>query len=158
MGCYSSGLVPNTTSSTPKLNRIQKEVLDELFENFYYESCGGNKMKVSTISAATLIIEVNNQEDIPSLVSGSSTTTYEAADPIPDTPPTTHIQHESSSNNVTPTSHINVDDQIITNASSEEDTFINPFATPEHDVGEPSEPQNLNPSNMQQPYQPHPHR
>lgn len=155
---HGSGLMPNTTSSTPKLNHIQKEVLDELFENFYDESCGGNKMKVSTLSTATLIIEVSNQEDIPSRISGSSTTTYEAVDPIPDTPPTTQIQHETSLNNVTPTSQTNVDDQIITNASFEEDTFINPFATPIHEVGELSETQHIDPSDMKQPYQPYPNR
>ena len=134
---HSSGLEPNLTSSTPKLNRSQKEVLDGLFENFYDESCGGNKMKMSTLSAAPPIIEANNQEDIPSPVSGSSTTINEAADPVPDTSPSTNIQIERLPNNVTPTSHTNVDDQIITNASSEEDTFINQFATPENDVGEP---------------------
>lgn len=95
-------------------------MLDGLFENFYDESFGGNKMKVSTLSTSTAIIKVNNQEDIPSPVSGSSTTTYETIDPVPDTLPSTHIQIKRSPNNVTPTTHTNVDEQIIINASSEE--------------------------------------
>jgi hypothetical protein len=105
-------------------------VLDGLFENFYDESCGGNRMKMSTISTATPIIEVNPQEDIPSPVSGSSTTTYEDGDHVPDTPQTTKIQQELSPSNTTPTSNKNVDDQEITHASSEEEPFINPFTTP----------------------------
>ena len=77
-------------------------------------------MKMSTISAATPLIEVNHQEDIPSPVSGSSTTTYEDAYQVPDTPPTTKIQQELSPSNTTPTSYQNVDDQEITHASFEE--------------------------------------
>jgi hypothetical protein len=78
---HSSGLAPNLQSTTPNLNRTYKEVLDGLFENFYDESCGGNKMKMSTLSTTPPIIEADNQEDIPSPVSGSSTTTYEDVDP-----------------------------------------------------------------------------
>ena len=115
-------------------------------------------MKMSTISAATPIIEVNPQEDIPSPVFGSSTTTYEDADQVPNTPPTTKIQQELSPSNTTPTSYQNVDDQEITHASSEEEPFIKPFATPKTEVGVPFEMRYDNPSNMHLFYQPHSQR
>lgn len=153
-----SGLAPIPTSSTLKLNETQKEELVGLFENFYNESSGGNRMKMSTISAANPLIEVNPQEDIPSPVSGSSTTTYEDADSVPDTPPIISIQQELSSNNTTPTSNKNVDDQEITHASSEEEPFIKPFATPKTEVGVPFETRYVDPSNMHMFYQPHPYK
>ena len=115
-------------------------------------------MKMSTISAATPIIEVNPQEDIPSPVSGSSTTTYEDADQVPDTPPTTKIQQELLPNNTTPTSNKNVDDQEITHASSEEEPFIKPFTTHKTKAGVPFETRYVDPSNMHMFYQPHPQR
>lgn len=55
----SSKPAPKQVLSTSKLNPIQKEALDGLFENLYDESCGGNRMKMSTLSAATPLNEVN---------------------------------------------------------------------------------------------------
>lgn len=129
-----------------------------MFESFYDESCGGNGMKMSTISAVTPIIEVNHQEDMPSPTSGSSITIYEDADRVPDTPHIIKIQQALSPSNTTPTSYQNVDDHEITLASYEEEMFIKPFATPKTEVCVPSETRHVDLSNMHMFYQPHPHR
>ncbi|GJS20379.1 hypothetical protein Tco_0449011 [Tanacetum coccineum] len=148
----SSGLVHNQGSSTSNRYIPSPDNLVDMFEKFFDDPAIETNQRMSPNSAATLL--PNSQEDIPSPVFGSSTTTLNDDESTPDTP---LVSQESSKTATLPSAFNNkVDDQHKYVVPLEVNSFMNPFVASRTDIGKSSQARYVDPYNEHTHYQPYP--
>ncbi|GJT48885.1 hypothetical protein Tco_0975042 [Tanacetum coccineum] len=138
-GQRSSELVLTQRSSTTKRDISSPDVLSNLFEELFDDQPRDNNRRMSPNFVATL----HPQDDIPSLVSGSSTPIFRAAESTQDTP---LVSQESSTTVLLPNASNNSDDdRLIYVVPSEVNSFANPFGASTTKIGESSQARYVDP-------------
>nr|GEX75458.1 retrovirus-related Pol polyprotein from transposon TNT 1-94 [Tanacetum cinerariifolium] len=130
-GQISSGLDLTYASSTITTQQPTEGELDLLFEAMYDDYIGGQSLAVPRT-----VLAAQAHQDVDGLK--------------------TQQQHAQQQGNQAPLQYEIVADNVP-NAMFDENTFVNPFATPSTSVAKSSSSQYVDPSNMHMFYQPYPH-
>ncbi|GJY27313.1 hypothetical protein Tco_0402039 [Tanacetum coccineum] len=152
----SSGLDLTYALSTITTQQPTEDELDLLFEAMYDDHIGGQLLVAPrTVLAAqapqvlqTPMVTTTTVDTAPTPTNSSSqaTTLPNTSHDVDELETQQHVQHQPKTiaNNVP-------------NAMFDENTFVNPFATPSTSAAESSSSQYVDPSNMNTFYQPYPH-
>ncbi|GKA26401.1 hypothetical protein Tco_0712510 [Tanacetum coccineum] len=145
-GQISSGLDLTYALSTITTQQPIERELDLLFEAMYDDYIRGQlSVAPRTVPAAQA-----------PLVLQTPTTSIPIADTTP-TPTNSSSQATNFPNTSQDVDELKTQQQHVPNAMLDENTFINPFATPSTSATESSSSQYVDPSNMHTFYQPYPH-
>ncbi|GJS16946.1 retrovirus-related pol polyprotein from transposon TNT 1-94, partial [Tanacetum coccineum] len=155
-GQISSGLDLTYAPSTITTQKPTEGELDLLFEAMYDDYIGGQPSSAPRTAPAAQAPQV--------LQTPTATTTTADTAPTPTNSSSQATNLSNSSQDVDELeAHQHVQHQPATiadnvpNAMFDENTFVNPFATPSTSVAESSSSQYVDPSNMHTFYQPYPH-
>ncbi|GJU96775.1 putative ribonuclease H-like domain-containing protein [Tanacetum coccineum] len=134
-GQFSSGLDLTYAPSTITTQKPTEGDLDLLFEAMYDDYIGGQPSSAPADTAPT-----------PTNSSSQATNCPNSSQDVDELETQQHGQHQPAT----------IADNVP-NAMFDENTFVNPFATPSTSDAEPSSSQYVDPSNMHTFYQPYPH-
>ncbi|GKA30572.1 hypothetical protein Tco_0716877 [Tanacetum coccineum] len=155
-GQISSGLGLTYALSTITTQQPTEDELDLLFEAMYDDHIGGQlSVAPRTVLAAqapqvlqTPMATTTTVDTTPTPTNSSSqaTTLPNTSHDVDELKTQQHVQHQPKT----------IADNVP-NAMFDENTFVNPFATPSTSAAESSSSQYVDPSNMHTFYQPYPH-
>nr|GEX41423.1 hypothetical protein [Tanacetum cinerariifolium] len=152
----SSGLNLTYASSTITTQQPTKDELDLLFEAMYDDYIGGQPSATPRTAPAAQAPQVCQTSTTSTTTADTAPTPTNSSSQATNFPNTSqdvnkletqqHVQHQPET----------VADNVP-NAMFDENTFVNPFATPSTSATESSSSQYVDPSNMHMFYQPYPH-
>ncbi|GJS42568.1 retrovirus-related pol polyprotein from transposon TNT 1-94 [Tanacetum coccineum] len=156
-GQISSGLDLTYAPSTIKTQQPTKGELDLLFKAMYDDHIGGQPL------AALRTVLAAQAPQVLQTPTATTTTTDTASTPTNSSSQATTLPNTSQDVDELKTQQQHVQHQPATiadnvlNAMFDENTFVNPFATPSTSAAESSSSHYVDPSNMHTFYQPYPH-
>ncbi|GKA14508.1 hypothetical protein Tco_0694154 [Tanacetum coccineum] len=155
-GQISSGLDLTYAPSTITTQQPTQGELDLLFEAMYDDHIGGQP------SAAPRTILAAQAPQVTQTPTATTTTTDTVSTPTNSSSQATNFPNTSQDVDELETQqHVQHQPAIIANnvpnTMFDENTFVNPFATPSTSAAESSSSHNVDPSNMHVFYQPYPH-
>nr|GEV11465.1 hypothetical protein [Tanacetum cinerariifolium] len=163
-GQISSGLDLTYAPSTITTQQPTEGELDLLFEAMYDDYIGGQPSAAPRTVLAAQAHQVCQTPTTSTLIADTAPTPTNSSSQVTNFPNTsqdvdglkTQQQHAQQQGNQAPLQPKTVADNV-TNAMFDENTFVNPFATPSTSAAESSSSQYVDPSNMHTFYQPYPH-
>ncbi|GJR93872.1 retrovirus-related pol polyprotein from transposon TNT 1-94 [Tanacetum coccineum] len=155
-GQISSGLDLTYAPSTITSQKPTEGELDLLFEAMYDDYIGGQPSsapRTATAAQAPQVLQTPtattttaDTTPTPTISSSQATTFPNTSQDVDELDTQQHVQHQPAT----------IADNVP-NAMFDENTFVNPFATPSTSDAESSSSQYVDPSNMHTFYQPYPH-
>ncbi|GKA93801.1 retrovirus-related pol polyprotein from transposon TNT 1-94, partial [Tanacetum coccineum] len=163
-GQISSGLDLTYAPSTITTQQPTKVELDLLFKAMYDDYIGGQLSAATRTAPAAQAPQVRQTPTASTTIADTASTPTNSSSQATNIPITlqdvdgheTQQQHVHQQENQTPLQPEIVADNVI-NAMLDENTFVNPFATPSISLAESSSSPYVDPSNMHTFYQPYPH-
>nr|GEX43580.1 retrovirus-related Pol polyprotein from transposon TNT 1-94 [Tanacetum cinerariifolium] len=159
-----SGLDLTYAPSTITTQQPTEGELDSLFEAMYDDYIGGQPSATPRTVPAAQAHQVHQTPTTSTLIAETTPTPTNSSSQATNFPNTsqdvdglkTQQQHAQQQGNQDPLQPKTVADNV-SNAMFDENTFVNPFATPSTSAAKSSSSQYVDPSNMHTFYQPYPH-